>query len=223
MNTHRQIRLALAALLLAVASAFAVNEAPTRLPQPGPRSRVHVVLIDGFDPAHMCHFDSIVAKLHSWGYKNDHYYQWRESDEAADRIRAIRAEEPQARIVLVGYSRGSITARNVANAVQGEGIQIDLLVYLGADLLKDSPRNCPGNALHIVNVRGWGYLPLAGGLVHGADLAGAENYDLRTVAHRNLPTNPSWLDLLHTRLDGLDTQAPVVQAGGHRASLAKAR
>jgi len=210
MKNFLRIVLAVSPLFAALAYVQAADPVPT--PSPGdPRDHVYVLLIDGFDPVNFGQFSSLQWQVNRWGFKNASYYRWFESSDTVGRIRSIRSSDPNSKIVLVGYSLGSIEARNVTDTVRSEGLKIDVLVYLGGDLLKNSPSDRPGNALKIVNVRGWGYLPLAGGTIQGADMDGAENYHLGSISHANLPTNPDWQGILLRKLTEVSA-VPTVPA-----------
>ena len=51
--------------------------------------------------------------------------------EFLDDIRHIRATDPAARVVLLGFSTGANTVFAMSHTLNDEGCAVDLLVYLG--------------------------------------------------------------------------------------------
>jgi hypothetical protein len=88
----------------------------------------------------------------------------------------------------------------MAQSLKEDGIRIDVLVYLAGDLLCNCKFARPENARKILNIRAWGLVFLAGGLIRGADIAGCENYSLGFVRHACVPCYQPMLDLLTEEL-----------------------
>ncbi len=162
----------------------------------GARDRVHVFLLNGADPVNFCDFRGLSHYVTALGYRNVTYGQMWDNARCEEAVRKLRRDDPQARVVLVGYSAGVYLVRDITRDLGRDGVQVDLLFYLGGDLLTNAPEDKPGNAARIVNVRGRGLVLLRGGAVNGADLDGCENRLFTDVAHRGLPSDPRVLEML---------------------------
>jgi hypothetical protein len=160
------------------------------------RNHVHIIIMNGIDPGNLCNGWALYDYARSLGYCNVYYGQMWDRWRYENKIRAIRCSDPDARIVLLGYSAGTFIVRSMANSLQTDGTRIDLLIYLGSDLIYNSPRNHPANVCRAVNIRGWGVVFLAGGCIRGTELNGCENYNVGVVRHACLPTNQGVLEHL---------------------------
>jgi hypothetical protein len=173
------------------------------------RDHVHVFFINGFDPNHFCNFRGQYEYVQALGYRNVYFGQMWDSKRCLEQIRLIRGQDSAARVVIIGYSAGVYLARDMTNDLGSERTRVDVLVYLGGDVLTDSDKNRPANAERIVNVRGWGMVLLGGGLINGAELKGSENVYIDKVWHNGLPSDQRVLELLARELA---TQAAATQA-----------
>jgi hypothetical protein len=159
------------------------------------RDHVYIFLVNGLDPFNKNDFAGLADYLRSLGFSSTHFGQFWHASSLCSQIRQIKQEDPEARLVVVGYSCGANVACRMTHAVQSDGIDVDLLVYLGADMMWNSQFQRPANALHILNVRAEGCYLNALGLYNGCDLDGAENYFIK-VSHGALPTNHEAVTLL---------------------------
>jgi len=111
------------------------------------------------------------------------------------RIRAIRCQNPDARIVLIGFSLGCNSVRSIANELGEEGVCIDLLIYLVGDLIGNTPYSQPDNTGRIVNIRAKGLIFLGGDLfLKAPDLDTAYNHRL-TCRHILAPSRSETQEL----------------------------
>jgi len=172
---------------------------------------VHVFLVNGVDPAHLCNLRGLGEFIQELGYHNVHFCQMWDCGRFEKEIRQIRSEDPQARIAVIGFSGGVLKARSLAHALNTDGTPIDLLVYLASDLLGNCPTNRPENAHRVINFRAWGYVFLACGFINGADIDGCENHSLGMVRHACVPTHPEVLEVVAHALAALaaSTTAPL--------------
>lgn len=166
------------------------GEAPP-LPAPG---RVHVFLVRGVDPFDWSNFRELSDFLHGLGFHKIHIGHFFQGARFERELRRVHEEEPDARIVLIGFSFGANVVRSLANLGLTEGITIDLLVYFGGNTLHNEPRDQPENALKILNI-------LASGCIwNGAWMDRAENIHERDVFHFGTPTHPYSLEVLTREL-----------------------
>jgi hypothetical protein len=141
------------------------------------------------------------------GFRNSHCGQSWQAAAFGEQICDIRRRDPAARFVVVGFSAGANRARDIAQELKGQGVRIDVLVYLGADTIENVPASRPDNVGQIVNITGHGYLPRGGDLFYnGSDIDGAQNQRL-DARHMLLPTRPETVQTLATQLLAV-AQAP---------------
>ena len=77
-------------------------------------------------------------------------------------VHEVRERDPEAKIVLVGFSWGANYVRSMAHRLADDGIPVDLLVYLVGDTIWNMPDSRPPNVRRVVNVRGRGLILLGG-------------------------------------------------------------
>jgi len=186
MNAHRLLVILVGVCLLAASPARAADAAAT-VPEPPPAGRcdhVYVFLVNGIDPLNLCHFDKMPDYLRSQGY--DHVTMGRLNTSRRPfyrEIRRIRAADPCARVVLVGFSAGANVVCRVTDDLAADGMQVDLLVYLGGCMVSNSPAWKPRNAGRVVNIRDSGLVFLGGGLMSsGDDVDGVNNVQIPGVS-----------------------------------------
>jgi hypothetical protein len=183
-------------------------------------SNVHVFGVNGCDPLCVANFNGLCAYLKQQGC-NTHFAQLHSITDMAGQIRKIRATDPNAKVVLMGFSLGCNRICALAHQLKKEDIQIDLLVYLGADTMLSGSKSCPSNVSHVLNVRAHGYILTGGNLLNGADYPGAHNVKLDT-RHLRLPSRPEVTNLVMEELLALTggTTSPAVPASEAPASRA---
>lgn len=164
------------------------------------RNHVHVVLINGLDPLRIGNLIGVSEYVRCLGYCHTTYGELWDAPRLVRQIRAIRCVDPEARVALLGYSFGTNAARCMTQALKRDGVRVDLLIYLAGDTLRNVPATMPENAGRVVSIRACGACFLAGGLIQGANLDGADNYRLHGVRHLCAPSQPVVLAILGREL-----------------------
>ncbi len=169
------------------------------------RNRVYVFIVHGMDPLDCANLKGLRNYVQSLGFIKTYYGQLYHSSYFAKEICRIHQEDPEARFVLVGFSFGANSVRDLAHAVEPEGVPIDLLVYLGGNTLKNVPEDRPANATRIINI-------LATGCVWNGDtLDDAVNLTYPDVYHFGSPTHVRTLSLLAEELTEVAARVSVVE------------
>jgi hypothetical protein len=167
------------------------------------RDHVHIFLVHGLDPLDIANLEGVRDYVGSLGFIKTYYGQCYHSLYYRYKIRKIHKDDPEARFVLVGFSYGACMVRDVANSVKEDGIPIDLVIYLGGCVLKNTPETRPQNALHVVNI-----LAL-GAVFNGCTLENADNVNYNDVFHFGSPSHPHTLDMLARELAVVAGRVPV--------------
>jgi hypothetical protein len=178
------------------------------------RDRVHVFFVNGVDPLCLGNLNSLCAHLQQLGFRNSHFGQLWSTPLCVSKLRRLKREDPGARVVLLGYSAGANAVRWVANRLNKEGVPVDLLVYLGGDLIDDSDRSRPENVGGVLNITGHGLILYGHDLVwKGSDIEKAKNVRL-DARHICLPSQRETIDTLAR---ALATLADAPRPGGPAA------
>jgi hypothetical protein len=156
------------------------------------------------DPFDWANLGGVNEYIHKLGFNNTYYGQLYHSWWVARKVRRIYQEDPEAHFVLIGFSFGANMVRNVAQSVRSEGINVDLLMYLGGNTLKNIPRDRPENAVRVVNVLAHGYI------WNGTQFDDAENINVEDVWHFGSPTHPRTLEALTRELTLIAASIPSV-------------
>jgi hypothetical protein len=149
------------------------------------REHLHIIVINGFDPSQVTNAVGLAHFLETCGFPHVYYSTQWTSLKYVERIRDIKAADPDARIAVIGYSMGVCCARKLAQRSKEQGITLDLLIYLDAFAANHSPEHSSTDAKRIVNVI---TVPRLG--IFGSEpLAGAQNYQFLEVRHVKVPTD----------------------------------
>jgi hypothetical protein len=163
-----------------------LREQANAIPQPK-KDRVHFFLINGFDPLYLSNLKGMAAYCQAIGFTNTTCGPMTSTWNFRRQIATVRRSNPEARIVLLGYSLGANCARSVANSLKSDGIAIDCLIYVGGDTIANTPESRPSNVGHVVNITGHGFVLLGGDLfLKGDQLDRATNQRL-DARHFALP------------------------------------
>jgi hypothetical protein len=161
------------------------------------RERVYVFFVNGLDPLHRGKLDQTREYVERLGFARTYLGEMYDCRDFENEIRRIHREQPDARFVLVGFSFGANLVKVMAHALEADGIDIDLLAYIGGDTLQNTSEYRPAKTHRILNVTGRGCPWLLGGLVFdGVDIDGADNLRLAEAGHYEVPTDPKTLELL---------------------------
>ncbi len=163
-------------------------QAPENTPLPNPfpgqvchyrKEHVYTFAVNGLNPLCLGNFNGLCGYLKDQGFTNTYFGQLYSCQNFAQRIREVRAADPEARIVLLGFSLGSNSVRTIANELDTDGTKVDLLIYLVGDYIKNEPSSRPKNVTRVVNVRAKGSAVTGGDhFFNGEDLDGARNQTL---------------------------------------------
>ncbi len=174
------------------------------------RDHVYVFLVNGLDPFFFCQFNKMPDYVRSLGYEHVFMGQMVAKEKFLDEIRRTRLTDPNARIVLLGFSTGANTVCAMSHTLADEGCPVDLLVYLGGCWIFNNESSRPENARRIVNIRDSGLVTATGGLLHGDNLDGAENVKIPGVTfHIMTPINTVTQETLARELAALAATVPM--------------
>jgi hypothetical protein len=173
------------------------------------REQLHVFFVNGLDPAGYANLAALSGYVKAQGYLHTYYYQLRSSAQLTGRVRQIHQQDPQARFALVGFSAGTYVVRGSAHSLREEGITVDLLVYIGGDMILNTPYSRPANVCRVLNITGHGFL-LSGGdlLFNGDEIDGARNLRL-PCRHMLLPSRRETIDALMQELTAAAAARPT--------------
>ena len=163
------------------------------------------LFIHGLDPLDFANLNGVRDYVQSLGYIKTYYGQLYHSGYFTDEMRLVHQRDPDARFALVGFSFGANKVRNIANAVRDDGINIDLLVYLGGNTLTNDAEDRPPNVTRIVNI-------LATGCIwNGTELDNAANVHYDNAWHFGSPSHPRTLEILAHELTETAARVPQVE------------
>jgi hypothetical protein len=186
---------------------------------PEQKEHVHFFLINGFDPAYCANLNGVAAYFRDMGFANTHCYQFTTAWLARRQIEEIRGSDPQARIVLLGFSFGANFARNIANHLEHKGVYIDCLIYLGGDTIFNTQASRPGNVGQIVNITGHGLVLLGRDMfLKGDDIDGAVNMRL-DARHYSLPCQTETINAIGQAVLAAAAQPTVLPTARAPASV----
>lgn len=185
------------------------------------RKHVYIFLVNGLDPFFVCKFNKTPDYLRSLGYEHVSFGQLPAYRRFTEDIRHIHADDPLARFVLVGFSLGANNVCRMSEDLKADGIDVDLLVYLGGCLVSNGPEWRPENAHRIVNICDSGLIVLTGGLVRPDKLDGVENIQIPgPTFHVNTPDSQVTQETLANELGAIAAgpgEAKPVPVGGTAA------
>ena len=167
------------------------------------KNGVYIFLLHGIDPFDIANFAGVRDYVQSLGYIKTYYGQPYYASYFEKEILALREREPNARIVLVGFSYGAGLVRDIACGVGERGIDIDLLVYVDGVEMDGRPLVKPTNVRKVVNI-------LAYNRRDKHNVAEAENIRYNDVWHYGTVTHPQTLRMLVRELGEVALRFPVV-------------
>lgn len=155
------------------------------------KEHTYVFAVNGFDPFCLGNLNGLCDHVRRLGFRHVYFGQFWEPRKMENEIVRVRASDPAARVVLLGYSNGANDARAMCHSLARKDVRIDLLVYLGGDRVLNVPESRPENAGKILNITGHGFVLTGGNLfVNGDDISGAKNVRLKE-RHILLPSRPA--------------------------------
>ena len=163
---------------------------PCRMLPKCARDHVHVLFVHGMDPVDCANLSGVRDYVQALGFQKTYYGQLYHVWQFKKLVRDIHQHDCDSRFVLVGFSFGANMVRTVAQAAGEDGIPIDLLIYLGGNTMKNTPKDQPENVERIVNI-------LAQGCIWNGDtLDQAENVQIKGRWHFGSPSHPFTLQVL---------------------------
>jgi pimeloyl-ACP methyl ester carboxylesterase len=175
------------------------------------KEHVYTFIVNGLDPLQLANLNGMTSYVRRLGFSQTHFEPLLGYRATARHIRAIRQSDPDAKIVLVGYSVGSLVVRRLANELERENIVVDRLVYLGGDFIGNTQQSRPSNVAKVVNIRGHGSMFSGYDLFFkGADIDNAVNVRLDS-RHFVLPSRGQTMETLASELANLaqDSHAAI--------------
>ncbi len=167
---------------------------------PEQKQRIHIFACNGLDPFCLGNLNGFCHAVRSLGFENIYFGQLWEPAAIERKIVAVKQSDPNAQIVLLGYSAGANDARRICNRLKQQSIRVELLAYIGGDTIRDVPDSRPENARRILNITGHGFVPSGGDLFfNGEEISGATNARL-DERHILLPSRSTALDMFLTQL-----------------------
>lgn len=139
---------------------------------------------------------------------------WNNWQQYVGKLKELRKKDPCERIILIGHSMGGVGVLMLADALNKEGICVDLLVTIDAvqswvvDNDHEHSGTVPKNVGSAVNVyHESGSYPAWGlGTAHG-DIQGADNH-YSNEGHKEIDDAASTWDIIKKALDGMRAKPP---------------
>jgi hypothetical protein len=169
------------------------------------KEHVHIFMINGLTilPHIYGSMNPVGDTLTKQGFVHNqtasHYYRW----SFQNKIRCVRQCDPQARIVLVGYSIGAGVVHSMANTLDKEGIPVALMVYLDGHSFVSNFHQRPGNTERIVCITS-SSLVLRGIAVPEADCI----VEVGNSRHLSVPKKDATLQILLRELNAVAATVP---------------
>lgn len=159
------------------------------------KQNVYLYFIHGLDPFDIADLAGLERHFRDLGYYHTRLLQFYESDEIIEDIRQVKAFNPDARIMILGFSAGTLTTSSVINTLHHKHqIDVDLVVYTAGIALMDTEEARPtyiGKIIHILD----------GGMVlPGVELTGADNYRFEDVWHFGTPSHANTMGIIEAEL-----------------------
>lgn len=170
---------------------------------------VHVIMVDSpVDVARIGKIPKVAERLQSDGFQNTQYFAPRRDGggkQLATRIRTIKELDPSSRVMLVGWSAGSMVIVSALDRLADDGIVVDSVMYLDSSFLHLATRHGhPANVGHtILAYRACNPLP-----------RGVPNAEVLTVPeqmHLAVPTRAPVFDRLVAEVHRLSNAMPMPQ------------
>ncbi|HEY1379117.1 MAG TPA: hypothetical protein VGF55_20110 [Gemmataceae bacterium] len=173
-----------------------------------PKEHIYIFAVNGVNPLCLGNFNGFCNYLKDQGYCHTYFAQLYTCPGWSDRIREVRRCDPQAKIVLIGFSMGANWVKAIANDLAQDCTRVDLLVYIVGDTLQNTPASHPANVCRILNIRGKGLILTGGDLIwNGCDIDGARNCKVE-CRHILAPSRRETLELVTEELAALACGTP---------------
>jgi hypothetical protein len=156
---------------------------------------VHIFLMNGADPLNLGNMPGLRHYIQTLGFKHATYGQLYDIARFHREICRIHHEDPEARIVVVGFSLGANVTKSLADLLRREAIGIDLLVYLSSNHTVPFSHRRPENVDRFVDI-----LTGTWALTEATD-DNSQRHNLAGRGHLAAPSDPQALKILALELD----------------------
>jgi hypothetical protein len=164
------------------------------------KDHTHVYFVNGIDPFYVGNFNGLARQVQALRFCHCSCGQMHHTGHFRRDIRKVKQADPDARIVLVGYSAGANCVRDLAHELNRDGVPVDLLVYIGGDTVKNGPYSRPENTDRLLNLTGHGLIFGGRDLYFwGDEIDGATNYR-QDARHILLPSQAPTVESLLLQL-----------------------
>jgi hypothetical protein len=168
------------------------------------QEHVHVFIIHGLDPLDYANLRGVRDYCHRHGYRHTTCAQFFHGPQVVSRICAVKASDPSAKILLFGFSAGTLTTRTVANTLHNKhGINVDVIVYTSGITMLDREYNRPSFVGKIIHIRDRSMI------TGGVELSSAENHKFNDAWHFGTASHDHTLAMLRRELDRLANDSPI--------------
>lgn len=168
------------------------------------KNRVHIFFVHGLDPLDLGNYSGLHDYFRELGFIKTYYGMPYHSLLFEKEVRHVRQADPEARIVLIGFSYGAGLVRDLACSVRSAGIDIDLLVYLDGVEFGPRPLHRPANVARVLNI-------LSFARSDKRTIEEGENHKYRDAWHFGAVTHPQTVQLLARELADVARRVPIVQ------------
>lgn len=157
---------------------------------------VYLFIVHGFDPCDAARLHELRAVGERLGYDEAHVYQCYQGHALQKHILTVKQTVPEARLVLTGFSLGTLTIRTAAQHLhESHGIDVDALIYLGGWFLPDSCTTQPAYVGTITHVLGQYF-----DAPFGHSLSRADNFVYKGTCHFGVAMHPATIRQLEMAL-----------------------
>ncbi len=169
------------------------------------KQHVYLFFLNGIDPLEFGNLSELRDFCRDLGFARSWYGQFYHRWYFQRVIEEIRERDPEARLVIIGFSAGALAARDLAQALNRQSIPVELLVYLGGATLTNVPRNRPENVRRLIHIRA------NDPVFRGWAIEGADNVICQDVWHFGTPTHGETRRRIAAALAEIAGQVPVEQ------------
>lgn len=171
--------------------------------EPELRDNVYIYFINSpLDQFAMGRLGDVAKFLREAGFKNSTYRHWAGGSSLADDVLELRAENPDARIALVGWSGGSLVCWDAATVLNEHQQVVDCVIYLDSNWIKGriEERGHPDNIVRLVLIYRQNIEPPAG-------LPAAKVYRIPTNNHMAIPAHEETMKAIVAEIIATATQS----------------
>jgi pimeloyl-ACP methyl ester carboxylesterase len=167
------------------------------------RRHVYIFFVNGIDPVNLGNLTGLRDYVQSLGFSQTYYGQLYHTSWFASELRRIRAQDPEARFVLVGFSQGAAKVHSLAESAAAADVTIDLMVYLSGNNSGPLCEHRPANVERIV------VMASGDGTGQDATADGTEVYYLTDASHFGTPGHRHTLETLAQELLAISSRVAL--------------